>query len=205
MMVKQRSSKFEVENSRISPATRVWLKNNGCSACPHNGSDCPYKVGCSKYEQDSLVMGTEVCKAGDPIRMHAMGICPEREYELAEELRLCCSLTGLREKRAHSLMSMEKDISKIKQVLDATLEKQGMTINLEDGESDTGDSDKKLVEVLKEFISIHHKYHEKLDSAIQQEAKFVEAAKNRMSADDINDAMKLSKMVNVSEEKQEKV
>jgi hypothetical protein len=150
-------------------------------------------------------MGTTVCKEGEMILQHPQGICPEHEYELSEELRLCSSLNGLREKRAHSLMSMEKDISKIKDVLDATLEKQGMTINLDDGESDTGDSDKKLVEIFKEFVDIHHKYHDKLDSAIKQEAKFVEASKNRMSADDINDQLKLSKMVNVSEKKQEEV
>ena len=163
----------------------LFLKKYGCLGCDWKGKpDCPYGIGVDCYMEDVKKMGKTVHLKGDVIDSHDRGICPDREYELGRELDMCSSLNGLRKKRAESLHAMEGDISRIKVELDNVLA-DGMTIEDSGGNTE-------LIKLFKEYISIHHKYHEKLDVAIGQEGKYKDAASKRMSADDINDQLKLA-------------
>lgn len=164
---------------------------------------CPYGVG-RQYHQDVKAWGTGkvVHKMGEIKEYHPRGICPEREFEIAQELKMCTNLDGLRMKRAHSLIGMEKDIARIKGELDKILSEHGLTI--EDygaGATPKGGPDKRLITLFKEYVAIHHKYHEKLDNAIAHESKYNEAKAARLSTDDINSQLKLaSKIIDIEPE-----
>jgi hypothetical protein len=215
---------------RDSYSRLIYSKLHGCRGdCPYYGTKtCPFGIGKRKYTTDLSINGELIKKEGDfvmsvdqildanisketGIQVQHIGICRDREMELAREHSLASTLTGLKELSAKNLTRMGQDLEKMRQSRDSIIEERGWTLNVVSDGIDpvTGQpiTDIKLLELVKEISVLEHKYQEKIDNLISIHSRKEQDRVIRLEADDIAQLLKTAKkqMVTIDAEFKESV
>lgn len=169
---------------------RIMKNSYGCSSCPHNGtSSCPYGIGSSTYAENFYISIAErgenvkklFAERGEPKKTHPKGICPERYAEISTYIQSYNNMSGLQFRRSEMLLQMQDNLSKLNGKIRNFIDKRDGDVLVEDN------GDAKLIEAIKEYGVLSHKFVDRLDTAINQEQKKEDARKLKqtMSADDV--------------------
>lgn len=193
--------KLDVEKilSRNESHNDLIVRKYGCMGCPYKGTKiCPYGVGVKKAKEDEYDnWGELMTAAGNIIESHPKGICDERLKEFSDKFKLYAGLDGLKEARARALQDMSDFINLTEAKLSEAiaLKSGGMITAQMDDAGEIVDLD--IVTGLKTLSTLRDRFQDQLNKAIQQEEGTKQIVEKRLTADDLNDAMKRAKLMSV--------